>query len=104
MALKERKAKKKIKETKLKFKEALKKINVEKLEETGDHLIEIKQLKDLSSELKTAMDDFMELDDSECEDYWMSFLCFGWCSGRTIRQIYRSQDEKTDLLQMVSPV
>ena len=70
LALKKREGKKPIKETKLKFKETLKKLHVEKLEETRDHPIKIKQLKDLSSELKTAVDIFRELDGSELPESW----------------------------------
>ena len=40
------------------------------------HPKEIKLLKNLSSDLKKAVDDFTKLDDSECEDYWMSFFVF----------------------------
>ena len=107
LARMEREGKKKIKETKLKFKKALKKkikktkpefknLYVEKLEEIGDHREEMELLKDLSSQLETAVDDFEKLDDSEIPEKGISFLLVGWWFGRTLRQIYRCQEGKED--------
>ena len=91
LALMEHECKKKIKQTRLKIKKALEDLDMKKLQETSARPEETRKLKNLSSDLKMVVDDFTMLNDSELPKSWISFLCFGWWSGRTFRQIYQSQ-------------
>ena len=96
LARMEREGKKKIKETKLKFKKALKVLDTKKLQELDMKKLdeEIEKLNGLSEKLTLAIKEFEELDDSECDEHWITFLLVGWWFGRTLRLIYRYQGEK----------